>query len=335
MNAFIKHISYYVPEKKLTNHDLAALFPEWDADTIFKRTGIMERGLSAPGELSSDKAVKAAELLFEEYHIDRSEIDFILFCTQTPDYITPTSACLIQDRLGLKKSAGALDVNLGCTGFLYNLSLAKGLIESGQAKNVLLLNSESLTNLLHPGDKSSRILFGDAATAALISGRDEEGVGDFVFGSNGAGADVMMIKAGGFRNPLKSAEIKEFKDDYGNISSEEFFYMKGPSVLSFSLDVGPKMVNELLAKTSLSKEQIDYYIFHQANSFSLQLLQKTLRIPKEKFCISLAKTGNTVSCTIPIALRDAMNAGNVKKGDKVMLVSFGVGLSWIAAIVVL
>jgi len=333
MKAFIKHISYYVPEKKLTNDELAVLFPEWDADSIFQRTGIKERGISAENELSSDKAVKAANLLFSEYDIDISTIDFLIFCTQTPDYITPSSACLIQHRLGLKKSIGALDVNLGCTGFVYILGLAKGMIEANIARNILLLNSESLTGLLHPKDKSSRIVFGDAATAVLVSGRDNQGIGEFVFGTNGVGADYMIIKAGGFRNPFKDNIITEFTDDTGNTSSDEFFYMKGTSILSFTLDVGPKMVNELLQMTSQTKDDIDYYIFHQANAFVLQLLQKKLNIPSERFCINLSNTGNTVSCTIPIALRDSLDTGKIKQGDKVMCVSFGVGLSWAATII--
>lgn len=199
MKAYIRAISYYLPEKKLTNEELSQIFPEWTAEEIYKRTGVRERSISPLTELSSDKAVKAAEKFFQEHRIDKSEIDFLIFCTQTPDYFTPSSSCVIQERLGLSKNTGALDVNLGCTGFVYILSLAKGLIETGMAKNVLLLNSESFTNLIHPKDKSSRMLSGDAGTATLVSGREAEGISDFVFGTDGSGKDLLIIRAGAFR----------------------------------------------------------------------------------------------------------------------------------------
>lgn len=334
MKAYIKAISYYLPENKLTNEELSQLFPEWTAEEIYKRTGVIERGISPLTELSSDKAVKAAEKFFQEHRIDKSEIDFLIFCTQTPDYITPSSSCVIQERLGLSKNTGALDVNLGCTGFTYILSLAKGLIETGMAKNVLLLNSETLTRLLHPKDKGSRILFGDAGTATLVSEREEEGVSDFIFGTDGAGKDLMIIRAGAFRQPYKKDGtcFPDYSDEYGNITSDDHYYMKGTSVLSFSIEAAQRMTNDLLKKTALTPDKIDYYIFHQANGFLLKVIQRKLKIPDEKFCIDLAHYGNTVSCTIPIALCDAIKSGKLKKGDKVLLGAFGVGLSWAATV---
>lgn len=336
MNACIKYTSYYLPEHKLTNEKLAELFPEWSAGEIFEKTGIRERGISPLTELSSDKAVKAAEKLFAEYPIDKSEIDFLLFCTQTPDHITPSTSCIIQDRLGLRKSIGALDVNQGCTGFVYCLSLAKGLIETGMAKNVLLLVSESITRMVHPADKSARLLFGDAGSATIISARAEEGIGSFVFGTNGSGKDMMIIKAGAFRQPyLKNGSYPEQKDEYGNVCSDEHFRMDGAGVLTFSIEVAEKMVKELLATTTQAANEIDYYIFHQANGFVLKVIQRKLKIPDNKFCINLADTGNTGPCTIPIALRDCLDDGRIKKGDRVMLVAFGVGLSWTATTVII
>ncbi len=334
MKAYIKAISYYLAEKKLTNEELSHLFPEWTVEDIYKRTGVRERGISPLTELSSDKAVKAAEKFFQEHPVDKSEIDYLIFCTQCPDHITPSSACIIQDRLGLSKKIGALDVNLGCTGFTYILSLAKGLIETGMAKNVLLLNSESLTRLLHPKDKASRILFGDAGTATLISAREEEGISDFVFGTDGSGKDLMIIRAGAFRQPYKKdgTHSPEYSDEFGNITSDDHYYMKGTSVLSFSVETAQRMTDDLLKKMAMTPEQIDYYIFHQANGFVLKVIQRKLKIPDEKFCIDLAHCGNTVSCTIPIALCDALNSGKLRKGDKVLLGAFGVGLSWSATV---
>ncbi len=334
MKSFIKGISYYVPEKKLTNDDLALLFPERNADTILQRTGIKYRGISEGNEISSDLALKAAEIFFKEYpDVLKSDIDFLIFCTQGPDYFTPTTACLLQDRIGLEKSIGAFDLNHGCSGFIYGLSLAKGLIETSQAKNILLLNCEVISKIIHPRNRASRTLFGDAATAVLISSGEKEGIGNFVFGTNGKGAEMMMMKGGGKRFPLKSLELNEYKDENGNISSDEFFYMNGPEVFSFSMEVVPKLVNDLLQLSSMKKDDIDYFVFHQANLYVLDTLRKMLAIPSEKFCINLSETGNTVSCTIPIALKDSMKKGKIQKGSKVMLVAFGVGLSWGASVI--
>lgn len=331
MKAYIKAISYYLPEKKLTNEELSQIFPEWTAEEIYKRTGVRERGISPLTELSSDRSVKAAEKLFQEHRIDKSEIDFLIFCTHTPDYIAPATACVIQQRLGLPKNIGAMDVGLGCTGFIYILSMAKGLVETGMAKNILLLNSESITRFIHPDDRSSRCLFGDAATATLVSERKQEGISRFVFGTNGAGKDMMIIKAGGMRYPANESS-KVHTDEYGNVCADEYFYIDGMNVVSFSIEVSVKMMKELLAVTRQSKEDIDYFVFHQGGGLVLELLQKKLNIPKEKFCIDLSNTGNTGSCTIPIALRNSMDSLKIKKGNKVMLVSFGVGLSWAATV---
>ncbi len=332
MDAYIRHISYYLPHKKLTNEDLEKIFPKITSTGLFKITGIRERSVAEIGELSSDMAVKAAENLFAETNINRSEIDFLIFCTQSPDYFTPTTACLIQNRLNLSNNIGALDINLGCTGFLYGLNLASGLIKTNSAKNILLLNAEEIVNNIHPQDKSSRILFGDAATATLISGGDKPSLSSFIFGTDGNKGDIMMMKAGGFRHPIKQADLSEFKDEFGNISSAAHFYMKGDDVLAFAIDVVPKVVENLLRQENLKINDIDFFIFHQANLYMLKLLRKIIEIPEEKFCVNLAHTGNTVSCTIPIALSNAIESGKAVKGNKVMLVAFGVGVSWAATI---
>lgn len=195
MNAYIRATEYYLPEKLLTNDELASIFPEWPADKIAAKVGITHRHISAPDESASDMAVKAAEKLFAREGIRRDDVDFVLFCTQSPDYRLPSTACVIQDRLGISTNAGALDYDLGCSGWVYGLALAKGLIVSGSAENVLLLTGETYTKYISPDDKSSRAIFSDGASAALIS-RDEgvARVGDFVFGTDGSGASDLMYR---------------------------------------------------------------------------------------------------------------------------------------------
>lgn len=328
MNARIQHISYYLPEKKILNEDLAKLFPVYSPQSLFKLTGILERSVAEANEISSDLAVKAAEVFFKEYDFPRDEIDFLIFCTQGPDYFAPTTACVIQKRLNLPQSIGALDINMGCTGFIYSLSLANGLIETGVAKNILLLNCAALVKHIHPLDRGTRILFSDAASAVLVSTSNEKRINNFVFGTDGSKAEIMMLKAGAFRHPFSSTDLSPFEDEFGNISSAAHFNMKGDEVMTFALNVVPNLVQEILDKNNLQIDEIDYFVFHQANLYLLKLLRKIIKIPDEKFCINLAHTGNTVSCTIPIALKDQMQSNKIKKGDKVMLVSFGVGASW-------
>ena len=207
MNAFIKGISYYLPEKALTNEQLVSEFPEWTVDKIAEKIGIKKRHIAAESETALDMAVAASERLFEEYNIDKSIIDFILLCTQSPDYFLPTSACILQNRLNLPVNCGALDFNMGCSGFVYGLSLAKGLICAGIAKNILLLTSETYSKHLHPKDKGNRTIFGDAACATLISTDGFAEICDFSLGTDGRGANNLIVKSGAFRQPAKSNKI--------------------------------------------------------------------------------------------------------------------------------
>ena len=316
--ASIKDTAYHLPEQVLTNAELAEFFPEWPAEKIREKLGVSQRRISACDEFSSDLAVKAAEKLFSQGHCKASEIDFVLFCTQTPDFLLPTSACLIQHRLGIPKSAGAMDFNLGCSGYIYGLGLAKGLIETGQATKLLLLTGETYSKLLRPDDKATRTLFGDAGTATLITSidSDSESLGPFIYGTDGGGSEHLMVRHGGMRHrgsPL------------GNTGG---LYMNGGEIFTFSVREVSNSVENLMAKAGTTREAIDLFIFHQANAYMLEFLRKKCRIPEEKFYTWYATTGNTVSNTIPIALNHAIKDGKVKQGSTVMFVGFGVGLSW-------
>ncbi len=333
MNAYIKHIATYLPKNILTNEDLSRQFPDASIETLAAKIGIKERRIADADEITSDMATLAAEKLFEENDIPRDNIDYIILTTQLPDYIMPTTACIVQNRLQLSKNIGAIDISLGCSGFVYALSMAKGLINSQQAHNVLLLNCQPMSQIMHPKDKASRIIFGDAATATLICNRESEGIGHFAFGTDGSLVN-MKVQAGGLKFPYsRNPNLEETVDEYGNISSPAHYYMDGANVLETTMEIVPSIVNKLLSKTNNTIDTIDCFIFHQANAYLLKLLQKTLKIPDRKFIIDMDYVGNTVSCTIPIAFQNALQQKKIKKGDKVMLVSFGVGFSWAATIV--
>jgi len=331
--ARIHAVSYHLPEDKLTNERLSAEFPEWSVEKISSKTGIHERSIAGPDEFSSDLAVAAAERLFEEHGIDRSVVDYIIVCTQTPDFLLPSTSTIVQDRLRLPRSVGATDITLGCSGYVYGLGLAKGLIESGQARNVLLLTADTYTKLLNPADKSVRTIFGDGASATLVTDdADQERLRAFVYGSDGAGARHLIVPQGGLRDGGGIAP-KSAPDARGLDASTYDLYMDGPEIFNFTLDVVPATVDQVLERAELTRDDIDLFVFHQANAFMLDHLRKKLAIEPERFFVSLERTGNTVSSTIPIALADAVQQGRLKPGMTVMLLGFGVGLSWAGSIV--
>ena len=322
--AYIKYMAYYLPETVVTNDDIVKFFPEKAVEKISDNVGIKQRHLTAPGETASDMAVKAANLLFEENNVDRESIDFIILCTQCADYFMPSTACVLQDRLGLRKDIGAFDIDLGCSGYVYGLAIVKSLIVSGMANNVLLLTADNVTRYLHPQDKGNRTLFGDAATATLVSTEGSAEIMDFVLGTDGKGANNLIVKSGAARMPERQNDLTFDKN--GSPVSSDHMYMNGAQIFVFTQRIVPKLVNDVLAKNNLNQDDIDLFVFHQANRFMLEFLRKKLGVPEDRFCINLENVGNTASNTIPICLVDA-NKENKMKG-KIMLCGFGVGYSW-------
>lgn len=328
MAAFVQAISYYLPERVVTNDELVADFPEWTVEKIVDKVGVKQRHI-AGDEKISDMAVAAAEKLFSENpDIDRKSVDFVLVCTQSPDYFLPSTACIVQARLGLTSKCGAFDFNLGCSGYEYGLAVAKGFIEVGVAKNILFITSEAYNKHLHPRDKGNRTIFGDAAAATLISNEGFAEIGDFVLGTDGNGAENLIVKTRGMAYPEKANDLA-FDED-GNPRSSDYLYMNGGEIFSFTLLTVPKMVKRTLEKNNLTKDDIDLYIFHQANRFMLNHLRKKLKIEEDKFFINMENIGNTVSSTVPIALADAMEQCRLK--GNILVAGFGVGLSWGATI---
>ena len=322
--AYIKHIAYHLPERIVTNDDIVKLFSEKAVEKISDNVGITQRHLTTPGETASDLAVKAANKLFDENEIDRDSIDFVVLCTQCADYFMPSTACVIQDKLGLRKDIGAFDIDLGCSGYVYGLAIAKGLITAGLANNLLLLTADNVTRYLHPEDKGNRTLFGDAATATLVSSEGGAEIMDFVLGTDGKGANNLIVKSGAARMPEPQNDLTFDKN--GSPVSSDHMYMNGAQIFVFTQRIVPKLVKDVLAKNNLNQEDIDLFVFHQANRFMLDFLRKKLGVPEDKFCIYLENFGNTASNTIPISLVEAQKENRVK--GKVMLCGFGVGYSW-------
>ena len=323
---FIKAITYYLPQKVVTNEELLKEFPEWSVDKVAQKVGIDSRHVAAEDETAGDMAEKAARKLFDEYQIDPKSIDFLMLCTQSPDYFLPSTACVLQDRLGIPTSSGAFDYNLGCSGCIYGMAMAKGLITTGIAKNILLLTAETYNKYLHPSDKSNRSIFGDGAAACLISTDGFAEIGEFSLGTDGSGANNLIVKTGAARQNAVTGKYVE--DEEGHIWYDDYLYMNGGAIFNFTLDAVPAMMKEILEKNNLEKDQVDYYVFHQANKFMLNTIRKVCVLPKEKFYVNLLTTGNTVSSTILIGLKDCIDNQTIKVGDKVMISGFGVGLSW-------
>ncbi len=333
-SARIAAIASYLPERVLGNEELAQLYPGWTAEKIFDKTGIRERRIAAPGETAADLAVAAANRLFDTAAIARDSIDFIILCTQAPDYVLPTSACLIQERLGLTTASGALDINLGCSGFVYALALARGLIETGAATRVLLLTADTYSRYIHPLDKSVRTLFGDGAAATLVEAIESgaSAIGPFVFGTDGSGANSLIVRTGGAREPRSEGTSQEIADSSGNTRTADNLFMDGPAIMSFTLSTVPKACQQLLTRAGTTLDDIDLVVLHQANRYMLETLRRKMRIPENKFVVFLEHCGNTVSSTIPIALESVLAGGHASP-RRVMLVGFGVGYSWAGTLV--
>ncbi len=329
--AKLQAIEYYLPHEIQDNEYLVAnMRLDWSPEDIFAKTGIARRHISQEDETAVNMGVIAAEKLFASGACKIEDIDFLLFCTQSPDYFLPASACIIHQKLGLKNDCGALDYNQGCSGFIYGLAMAKGFIESGIAKNVLLITSETYSKYINSHDRSTRTIFGDGAAATLISSveSDVAYIDSLVLGTNGAGSENLIVPAGGARLPLSHETGIEIKDHDGNFHSQENLYMNGPEIFNFTLKIVPKTIQDVLNNAQKSLLEIDYFIFHQANKFILDYLRKKLKISEEKFWIGMEECGNTVSASIPIALKMARQAGKISTDETIMLVGFGVGYSW-------
>lgn len=325
-DAYISALAYHLPEQIEPNASIAAENPDWDVAKLGAKTGIESRHIAAPGETAGDLGFLAARRLLDSGVVDPSAVDALLLCTQSPDYFLPTTACLLQARLGLGTDCAALDFNQGCSGFIYGLWLAHALVASGGARNVLLITAETYSKYVHPRDRSVRLLFGDGAAATLITSEGGARIGPTVLGTDGTGAAHLIVPAGAARLPASSITREEVTDESGSTRTAEHLFMDGAELFNFVMQRIPPLVNATLQRAGLTADAVDWYVFHQANAFMNERLRSKLRLPPERVPVHVETCANTVSSTIPITLHAV--AERIRPGDRVMAVGFGVGYSW-------
>jgi len=325
MSVKIAKIEYYLPKKILSNNDLKKEFNSFNINKVEKKVGIRERHIAKEDETALDLALMAGKKILENY--DKDKLDFLILCTQYPEYYLPSDACILQDKLKFKKSVGAFRYDLGCSGFIYGLAIAKSLINSNIATNILFITSDTPSKVIGTKDKSNKTLFGDAATAIVIEKSEKEQIGEFVLGTDGSGYKNLIVPNGGLRNRY-DPNAKEIDDGSGSFRTNNNLYVNGPEIFNFSINIVPKIVSETIKRNNTTFNEIDYVIFHQANKYIIEYLRKKIKIPKNKFYLDMLNTGNTSSNTIPLGIKESIDNKAIKKGDNILLVGFGVGYSW-------
>lgn len=327
MNIGIKAIEYHLPNNKVSNIELGQLHPDWDMEKIFNKTGVEYRHWSSESETAFDLSVIAVEKLLRQNKIDIDEIDGIVYCTQSQDYIMPSNSYLLHKKFNLKNKVWTFDINLACSGYIYGISIVRGMLESGMGKNILLITADTYSKFINKNDRSTSVLFGDGAAATLIGEESESEIIDIILETSGENFDTFYIPAGGCRLPA-SLETKLVNiDESGNFKTLENIHMNGFAVWKFISRTVPDQINFLLNKNNLKIDDIDFFGFHQASKLTLDSLIKVLKIKKPVYS-NLVKSGNLVSSSIPVLLKNAIDDKQLKRGDLVLLSGFGVGLSW-------
>ena len=332
MGITIKAIEYFLPEKEVSNADLQLLHPTWDLKKVGEKSGVLSRHIAAENETAFDLACKALEKLFATEVIQRNDVDGIVFCTQSPDFIMPSNAFLIHKYFNFDHKVWAFDYNLACSGYIYGISICRGMIETGMAKNIFLINADTYSKYIHSGDRSTSVLFGDGAAVSLISQAEKSSVIDIQLASSGKEYESFYIPSGGIRIPKSELTKAIITNHSGNEITEENIQMNGFAVWKFISVTVPQQINFLLAKNNLLIKDIVLFGFHQASKLTLDSLIKALKIESEQTFSNLETIGNTVSASIPIALKQAEEQGKLKRGDLILLSGFGVGLSWGSAL---
>lgn len=333
-NVGITAIAACVPKNVIDNYNYTQYFSKEEVRKVVDKVGIYERRFADDNTCSSDLCYAAAEKLFSDNCIDRSEIDLLVFISQTPDYRMPATSIILQERLKLNNSVIAFDINLGCSGFLYGLSTVYSYMEQRGIRKALLLDGETRSKVYSPKDRRSAFLFGDAGVAALIERNEKFGESHFSLNSDGSRADLIMIKGGGYRYPSSLETLQEkVVDEFGNIRSDEQGYMKGADVFNFVIVEIPKDIKRLLQLTNIDKDQIDYYVFHQANDFINTYIAKKMKLDKNRIPSTIHKYGNTSSVSVPLTIVSELKSELLGTEKTLLLSAFGVGLTWGTAII--
>lgn len=322
-----------VPRTVIDNYKYTQYFPEDQVKEVVDKVGIYQRRFADEKTCSSDLCFAAAEKLIADNNINRDEIDLLIFISQTPDYRMPATSVLLQDRLGLPNSTIAFDINLGCSAFIYGLSVVFSMMQNRGLRKALLLDGETRSKVYSPKDRRSAFLFGDGGVAALIERDEKFDESYFSLNSDGSRGDLIKINGGGYRNPSSVETLRErVVDEYGNIRSDEQGYMQGGDVFNFVIREIPKDIKKLLSETETDVQTLDYYIFHQANNFINSYLAKKLKLDTSKIPSTIDKYGNTSSVSVPLTIADQLK-GKLDGHKKLMLSAFGVGMTWATAIV--
>jgi 3-oxoacyl-[acyl-carrier-protein] synthase III len=328
MGSAITAMHYCIPRRRLGNEELASRFGEKQLQSIVKMAGIRERRIVAPGETAADLAYWAASRLLDDRQISASEIDLLVFASQTGDYQLPATACVLHGRLGMTDQCAALDINLGCSSFPYGLSVVHGMITAGLARKALLLNAEAITTLIHPQDRGLIPLHGDGAAATLVEPCSERGIRGFLLGTLGEGYEHLIIPASGARCPRSAETKQEIADESGIVRTAENLHMNGPAIFHFSVYKVPEVVRRALDQMHLTIDDVDLVLLHQANKTMVDLIYKALKVPEEKRFYFLEEVGNMSGASSPVLLAEAWRQERVKPGTRTLVASFGVGLSW-------
>lgn len=329
----ITALSAAVPRTIIENLKYTQYFPEDQVREVVEKVGIYQRRFADEKTCSSDLCFAAAEKLISDNNIDRNEIDLLIFISQTPDYRMPATSVLLQDRLGLPNSTIAFDINLGCSAFIYGISVAFSMMKNTGLRKALVLDGETRSKVYSPKDRRSAFLFGDGGVAALIERDGKFGDSFFSLNSDGSRGDLIKINAGGYRNPSSLETLREkVVDEYGNIRSDEQGYMNGGDVFNFVIREIPKDMKKLLTHSGEDIQQLDYYVFHQANNFINSYLAKKLKLDIEKIPSTISKYGNTSSVSVPLTIVDQLK-DKLNGNKKLFLSAFGVGMTWANAIV--
>jgi 3-oxoacyl-[acyl-carrier-protein] synthase-3 len=329
MNAKIGHISYHLPKKILTNDELDAYFPTWNMKSVVKKTGVYSRHIADDDETALDLSVAVCKKFFAETNMNPSEVDAILYCTQSPDYIMPPNALLLHRHFDFRVDIPAFDINLACSGYVYALAIAKSMVVSGMANNVLLVTADTYSKYINPRDRSTRSLFGDGAAVTLVEPCDDNcGILSQSLASDGKFYKKFYIPAGGQRKPKSDSSSFEDIDAVGNVHNEEQILMDGIGIWNYIRSKIPGHIESFLKKSNVEMSQINQFIFHQASQLTLDSLVKVLKINPDIFFTNLKDIGNTVSSSIPIAIADARTQNKIQPGDLVLISGFGVGLSY-------
>jgi 3-oxoacyl-[acyl-carrier-protein] synthase III len=329
-NVGITGMGACVPKNKVSNKKSSELFSDASLKKTIKITGVIERRISDKKYCSSDYCFEAANHLLNEMNVDRKSIDILIFVTQTPDYRIPSTSIVLQGRLGLEKSTACFDINLGCSGYVYGLSVAYSYASQENIQKVLLLVGDTVTKFVSDKDKTTSLLFGDGGTATLIEKKDEFKESFFSLNSDGSRNDILKIKAGGYRNQSSCETLLPKVKEQGNIRSDEQLFMDGTEIFNFTIREVPRDIRNLIKFSNTEINNIDFIVYHQANKFITDYLTKKLNYPLERVPYSLNKYGNTSCASIPLTILSELKDNIFNK--KLILCGFGVGLSWASAL---